>query len=355
VDLITWAREGVKWPRKHRGKPLAEYDYMPAWDLADQKIYRTPDSAFPVSSMGSTLWSRGCAFECVFCSGPGVWKDLKPRVKYRPVNRVVDELELLSTKYNIKRIYIHDDTLNTNVDILGRICDEIIRRKVKIQWFGCGLRADKSLTPQWIFEKMKQAGCWGISFGVESGDQYVLDKIKKRVPLEDVTRALSLAKGAGLRTAAGFTVGHVWLDNNGKLTGETPENLDKTVSFVKKLIDENLIYSIWVAIITPFPGSELWEYVKNSRVDMYDEFGETYLKNGRVRVMFKHPILSDDQIADYYTKIFHMVGFNFKHAIRRLLAVREWGDLRGIILGGIFVLKRTIPHAIKKFMHAKDK
>ncbi len=349
-DLVQLANSGKPWPKTYRGVFLKELDYAAAWDLADPSIYKSPSSAFTVSPMGSTLWSRGCSFDCVFCSGPGVWQEQSPRVKYRPVHRIVDELEYISSTLGVSRLYIHDDTLNTNIKTLGAICDEIIRRKVKITWFGCGLRADKKITPRWLFEKMKKAGCWGVNFGVESGDPYVLEKISKRVSLDDVERALRLAKDAGLRTATGFTIGHAWLGDDGKLTGETTENLENTVKYIKRLADLNLIYSVWVAIVTPFPGSPLWDYVKDSRVEMYDEFGEDFLKKGRVRAMFKHPVLSDEDIEKYYSKAFHIIGFNWKHGLSRLFAVREWSDLRGIIWGGAFVLQRTVPLFIKNFL-----
>jgi radical SAM superfamily enzyme YgiQ (UPF0313 family) len=189
----------------------------------------------------SMTTSRGCPFQCIFCVGRRM---VGPRVRYRSPARVVDELEYL-TGLNFHQINIADDLFTANKKRCLAVCDEIIARKLKTKWT-CFGRVD--LVSPVILERMKQAGCDAICFGVESGNASILKTIKKRITTEQVLAAVAMCRDAGIIPHASFILG---------LPGETPETLKETTEFGKRLKDRGAFCGFH--LLAPFPGTEVRE------------------------------------------------------------------------------------------------
>ena len=117
-------------------------------------------------------------------------------------------------KYGIKELFIGDDELNTNPKWLLSICNEIIKRKVKIAWKG-QMRVNEFLTPKKLFPALYKAGCWHIAWGIESGVDQVLVGINKKITVNQIKRALTLSKKFGIKNMGLFMVGNIWKDKNG--------------------------------------------------------------------------------------------------------------------------------------------
>jgi radical SAM superfamily enzyme YgiQ (UPF0313 family) len=167
-----------------------------------------------------------------------------PRVRYRSPARVVDELEYL-TGLNFHQINIADDLFTANKKRCLAVCDEIIARKLKTKWT-CFGRVD--LVSPVILERMKQAGCDAICFGVESGNASILKTIKKRITTEQVLAAVAMCRDAGIIPHASFILG---------LPGETPETLKETTEFGKRLKERGAFCGFH--LLAPFPGTEVRE------------------------------------------------------------------------------------------------
>ena len=189
----------------------------------------------------SMTTSRGCPFQCIFCVGRQM---VGPRVRYRSPARVVDELEYLhGLKFH--QINIADDLFTANKARCLAVCDEIIRRRLKTKWT-CFGRVDM-VSPE-ILERMKEAGCDAICFGVESANAAILKTIKKRITTEKVLAAVAMCLDAGITPHASFILG---------LPGETPETLKQTTDFGKRLKDKGAMCGFH--LLAPFPGTEVRE------------------------------------------------------------------------------------------------
>jgi len=158
-------------PRRDFIKNLDEMP-LPARDLFPLKKYRTHPPYGRNNPYFSVITSRGCPFQCAYCS-KDVFLD-----NFRAVSpkKVIDEIELLILKYKAKEIHFYDDDFTINMKRAEEICDEIIKRRLKIAW-SCTTRVD--LVNESLLQKMKKAGCWLISYGVESGNQNILNSISK--------------------------------------------------------------------------------------------------------------------------------------------------------------------------------
>ncbi|MGH7342371.1 MAG: B12-binding domain-containing radical SAM protein, partial [Candidatus Rokuibacteriota bacterium] len=185
----------------------------PARDLVPLARYLAFDSH------ASVVTSRGCPYECIFCSAPA-WTGRK--VRYRDPSRCVDEIEELSA-LGFREITIEDDLFTLYRKHFLAVCGELIRRDTGIRWNAFS-RVD-TITPE-IVETMARAGCQAICFGVESGNQEILDLVKKKSDLHKVKEAMRMTQAVGISALASFIIG---------LPGETEETLRKTVEFADEL------------------------------------------------------------------------------------------------------------------------
>ncbi len=189
----------------------------------------------------SMTTSRGCPFKCIFCVGR---KMVGARVRYRNPNNVVDEMEHLAA-FGFRQINVADDLFTSNENHCFKVCDEIIKRGLKIKWTSFA-RVDTVSVK--VLKRMREAGCYAVSFGVESGNTEMLKRIKKGISLEQVINAVNMCNQAGISPHASFMLG---------LPGETPETLKETVDFGEKL--KNMGVSHGFHLLAPFPGTEVRE------------------------------------------------------------------------------------------------
>lgn len=223
-------------------EPIEDLDSLPrpALDLI-APIRRYP-GAYPVGARPSIhlMASRGCPFRCTFCSNP-VWER---RLRLRSPESVVDEAEWLRREFKAREIFFQDDTFNLNrgwfEDICHGLIDRGLNRKVV---FKSPFRANRNLLDLKLLKLAKRAGFWMIFYGVESGNQAVLEEIKKGLTLEEIERAFRLTRKAGLKTYASFMVGNL---------GESRRTVEETVEFAKRISSDYYGF----AIATPYPGSE---------------------------------------------------------------------------------------------------
>lgn len=217
---------------------------IPDWDQIDPRLYQMAPhggfvSSFPVAPVITT---RGCPYDCKFCASPRLWGKM---IRFRDPKEVVDEVEYLVRKKGVKEIHFEDDNFTLDKKHTVKICREIIRRKLNIDW--CtpnGIRADK--VDFELLKLMKRSGCYSVAFGIESGDENILKNISKHESLEIIKKALYMSKKAGLLTQGFFIFG---------LPGETEDTIRKTIDFAMNMpIDKAQFLMLDV-----IPGSELWE------------------------------------------------------------------------------------------------
>lgn len=177
---------------------------FPAWEDLDLNIYGLGGGSFnmrkPVFPIVS---SRGCPGHCVYCSVNFVWRH---RWRGRSAKNVVDEMEMLMNQYGAKEFAFQDDSVSVDKIRLDKICDEIIARKLDIKWTTPNGIAHWTLTKP-LLKKMKEAGCYRITFGIESGDPELRRWIGKPFSLEQARDLTRYANKIGYWTLATNIIG----------------------------------------------------------------------------------------------------------------------------------------------------
>ncbi len=204
----------------------------PARDLVELNKYKA--MGFPINM----VTSRGCPHKCIFCVGS---KMVGRKVRYFDVKRVVDEFEMLS-KMGFNQINIVDDLFTSHKNRCIAICDEIVKRGIEHPWTAFA-RVDT--VSKDLLTAMKKAGCSMLCFGIESGNQEILDTIKKKITLEKCRQAVDLCNETGIAPMASYILG---------LPGETAETIRTTMDFARSLTPHYGYH-----ILAPFPGTEVRE------------------------------------------------------------------------------------------------
>lgn len=260
------------------------------------------------------LTTRGCPYNCYFCFK----KTFGYKFRQRSVENVMKEVDFLVKEYKIKELDIYDDCFNFNLERAEKILDEIIKRDYKIK-IRCtnGLRVDK-ITERFV-SKLKQAGCEYIAFGVESGDQNVLNKIPKAITLDQVRNAVKITKKFGITTTGFFIFG---------LLGDTKETMEKTIQFAKEL---DLDISSFT-INTPYPGTRLWDTVKREGKLFITDWDDFHHSTGKM--IFEHPdVAKPEVVEEFYRRAYKEFYFRPKYILKQLLSIRTFDQFKSMLHG----------------------
>lgn len=233
---------------------------FPAYHLFKLPLYTSTQPLISTRkpSVG-ILTSRGCPYGCNFCYKGTFGRIWRPR----SVENVLKEWEFLVRELKIKEIALMDDGFNIDIDRALAICREIKKRGLVIPWRAHnGIRADHA--PKKLLKAMKEAGCYLIAFGVESGCQDVLNKIGKNIELPQIVQTFKFCRSLGILSMAFFMVGN---------PGETKEEIEKTIDFSVTLDSDIAQFSI----ATPFPGTGIFQLIKNKgkiNIDDWDKYSQ---------------------------------------------------------------------------------
>jgi len=265
---------------------------MPAYELIDFEKYfkfcAGRDGMTTERRYASIITSRGCPFQCSFCSSVNLWGN---RWRARAPQLVVYEIEWLLKQYDIREISIEDDNFSVAPDRLELILRELIHRNLQFKWNTPNGVSVVNLTPD-LLRLMKQSGCTRLNFGVESGDPYILhDIINKKIPFDKIKHVIRSAHKEGIITTGYFVLG---------MPGETIESLERTLKFAKSLdLDE-----IGLNIAVPYPQTVLEQSVKKNgylKKDASLMIAEDDI--GKV-VFFETPMLSEGELLGFKNHFF---------------------------------------------------
>jgi radical SAM superfamily enzyme YgiQ (UPF0313 family) len=216
---------------------IDRYPFPARWLLDNSQYYR----AVPYSGYQQTaafMSSRGCPFKCIYCAVKNIHGGEK--VRLRSAENVLDELEHIVKRFGIRHIAFNDDCLTLKRDRVLTICEGIRRKNLKITWEGLS-RAD--LVDRELLKIMKDAGFVRLSIGIESGNQAILDVIRKQETLEQIESAVNLAHEVGIVTRGSVILGNPY---------ENSDTVKDTFRFINHLkgLDQ-----VVINILQPYPGT----------------------------------------------------------------------------------------------------
>jgi radical SAM superfamily enzyme YgiQ (UPF0313 family) len=267
--------------------PIDDLDILPIpdWSFVDTRNYRLPLNDAPFLLVNT---NRGCPYQCTFCNAYAYYGRVPRR---RSAAHVLRELQNDVATFGVTDFMFWAEEFILDHAFVLELCEGIRRAGLSIRWV-CNSRVD-AVTPE-ILAAVKRAGCWNIAFGIESGDQRVLDGTRKQVRLDQIRAAVTMAKEAGLQVT-----GHVILG--------FPQDTRETIAATGRFVDSLDLDFVQYYCAIPYPGTALlrdaeergwlattdwrrWEH--NSSVLEYGHLGAAEIMRARRRLMlrwYSHP------------------------------------------------------------------
>jgi radical SAM superfamily enzyme YgiQ (UPF0313 family) len=277
--------------------PIENLDSLPfpAYHLLPMDRYKYWDrlfSGFAIKKNGIPFsymfTSRGCPYNCAFCSSRALWGE---NWRNRSPENILDELKILNDKYKRKVVDIIDDTFTINKKRVIKLCNLIKKEDLDMS-FICTTRVD--LFDREIAFSLKKAGFSIVYFGLESGDQKILNYLCKGFSLADSKKAVNTARDAGLKVGSNFILG---------IPGETKKEIKKTMNFAKQL---NL-NSTSFTILLPFPGTKIYEDAKKDNLLLTERWDRYTF--GNFSSLMKVPGFSNNELKGFYIKAFILCNY----------------------------------------------
>lgn len=268
---------------------------------------------YPSHAFGRIFTSRGCPYKCIYCASHKIWTR---KVRFRSSENVLDEIKYTKKTFGTSHFYFDDDTFTLNKPRIMRICDLLIADKIRISW-GCEARSDS--IDRELARKMKKAGCEFCNIGVESGDEATLIKAKKGITIQQIRNCRDILKDSGIAYNAYFMVGFPW---------ETELEIKKTISLMKELQPSRAFYSI----VTPYPGTELYEICNSEGIipesidwsTFFHQSPDMYLTKNLTKSKRDELIKYTEKVFDRYNKR-QLIAMILTHPFRILKMLYRWG------------------------------
>jgi radical SAM superfamily enzyme YgiQ (UPF0313 family) len=236
---------------------------FPAWEYFDIARYSHPIFNKPYVMVNT---SRGCVNNCIFCVASLFYGK---KVRYRSVVSIIDEIENhVIGKFGIRHVWMYADDFTHSPDFVKEMCRAIIDRKIKITWW-TNTRVNKP--DEEMFRLMREAGCFMLSIGGESGNAQILKNIKKGTKPEHIKNTVDLLRRVGINSLVYFLIG---------LPGETSETIRETIEFAKKINPDYVEFYP----ATPYPGTMFYEIARTENL-IVDENWDNYMCGGNEFVL----------------------------------------------------------------------
>jgi len=289
VDGVAFCKDGKIYLGQKRDV-IENLDSLPfpAWELLEGFPYRYNPAIFKYKKLPSThiVSARGCPNKCIFCDNSVFGNS----IRFHSAEYVVEMVKYLVKNFKIKDIIFEDDQFLINKERIEKICTGFLKYKLNISW-SCSGRVN-SINDISLLKLMKKSGCWLINYGIESGNQKILDFAKKSITLSQIEKAVQLTHKVGILSKGYFIFG---------FPGETEKTMKNTIKFAKKLP----LSDISIFMLTPFPGSEIYNIAKN-----YGEIEENFEKMNILNVVYVPKGLSKKILIKYQKQF--VIKFYFR-------------------------------------------
>lgn len=274
---------------------IANLDALPspAYDLLPMDKYYPAKGSYERLPAISMLTSRGCPGRCTFCN-----KVLGERMVFRSADSLIQEVKMLYQKFGIRQVLFYDDTFTVYKENVRKFCELLLAEKIDIAWC-CFSRVD--YVDFELLKLMRKSGCHQIMYGIESGDQGVLNAINKKINLALVREAVRLTKKAKIDVRGAFMLGN---------PTETKETILKTLKFAIELNPEIAIFNI----TTPYPGTEMFKEASQKGLIMTYDWDDYDLS----KPVMKLRNLSQEELLGFYHYCYRQFYFRPKYILMRL-------------------------------------
>jgi len=272
VDSIAYINKGKL---KFTGSPavIENIDTLPfpARHLLPNLKFYKPRALYKSLPSTTLISSRGCPNRCIFCDN----SISRKKVRMHSPERVVKEIELLINKYDIKELDFVDDNLTLSPKRILRICKLIRDKNISISW-RCLARVDT--ISKTLLKEMKKSGCWLIAYGIESGNQNILDYIQKGINLNQIKKAVKLTNEVGIESFAYFMLG---------FPIDTKQTIDDTIKFALSLDLDYVTFNKTVI----YPGTKLYNILPKSK-----SFSKINWFEKSPKYIYYHPNISSKEL-----------------------------------------------------------
>jgi radical SAM superfamily enzyme YgiQ (UPF0313 family) len=285
---------------------------------------------FPVNKFSSSfkktkkylpiLTSRGCPGKCNFCYR-GIFGN---KFRARSPESIVQEIKYLKKTYDIKEFSILDDCFTINKKRAIQTCELLIEEKINLPWgLPSGIRVD-TVTPE-LLSLLKNAGCYRLGFGVETGSNLIMKKIKKNITIEQVKKAVSMAKTEGFFISCFFIIG---------LSGDTIETIEQTISLAINLNPDLVQFGI----ATPYPGTEMYSDLELSSSILSHDW-KYYDGFNLEKQIYKHENLTHEQIITKFKEAYRRFYYRPEYILKRIMNIRNLHEIKGLFSGVLKMFK----------------
>ncbi|HOK55991.1 MAG TPA: radical SAM protein, partial [bacterium] len=269
---------------------------LPAWDLLPMEKYRAHNwhcfkNIDERGNYAAIYTSFGCPFNCSYCNIKALYNN-KPGIRYKSPEKVIEEIDELVGKYNIKNLKIADELFVLNKERVNKICDLIIERGYKLNIWAYA-RIDT--VDEEILKKLKKAGFNWLCYGIESASERVRKGVSKKIQQDKIEKVIEMTKKAGIYILGNFIFG---------LPDDNYETMNETLQLAKKLNCEYVNFYVAMA----YPGSYLYEWALKNGIKLPDEWsGFAQLSEDTYPLPTKYlkpeEVLKfrDDAFIDYYS------------------------------------------------------
>jgi len=261
----------------------------------------------------TAMTGRGCPGKCTFCTVPSFYGG---KNRYRSAKNVVEELEIIQD-LGYKEVYFRDETFTAYRERNETICKEIIKRKMDLTWI-CNARV--GMITKDMMKLMKKAGCHMIKFGVESGNQQILNNVKKGITVENTRLNFKWAHEVGIDTHA-----HTMLGS----PGETKETIEQTIKFINEIDPTTATF----AICTPYAGTPLFDDVIKKHKEIKD--GSALNLASVHDTSFFNQYFTDlkpKELEEYLKKAYRSFYFRPTYMLKRLIKINNIDELKRITI-----------------------
>ena len=238
IEGIIYKENGEKTKNQNRAN-IEDLDSLPfpAFHLLDNlHDYMPMQLLYKRTPVLTLISGRGCPYSCIFCNS--IWGK---QVRLNSPDYIMRLIKKMINDHGVREIMFYEDTFAIKKKRIHELCDMIIKENLNISWT-CS--ANVTTLDKALLEKMKEAGCWLLSTGIESGSDEVLKFIKKPVRVEQVKQVCRWADEAGIKIRGFFMLGH---------PVDTKETIRQTIDFAKSLP----LFTINFCILQLLPGSEV--------------------------------------------------------------------------------------------------